>query len=106
MAGMPSPQARALAHSHARALQDMFIAGLAQIPSSPLHPVSLVLKPDETVIGNFLTFERPDAGWLFQKLHRNGIVTDHRGSRLRLGFGLYQCAGDVEQLIERLSRLD
>ncbi|MGI9465311.1 MAG: aminotransferase class V-fold PLP-dependent enzyme, partial [Aestuariivirgaceae bacterium] len=93
-------------HQHARALQDLLIEGLGHSPASPLRPDTLVLKPDETAIGNFLTFECADAGDVYQRLHRGGIVTDHRGDRLRVGFGLYQCADDVDQLIERFSHLD
>jgi kynureninase len=36
---------------------------------------------------------------------RNPIVTDVRGTRLRLGFGLYHTSSDVERLVSRLRNL-
>jgi selenocysteine lyase/cysteine desulfurase len=32
-------------------------------------------------------------------------VVDVRGTRLRVGFGLYHNAGDVERLLERLQKV-
>ena len=92
-------------HGHARGLQDMFIRGLAKRPSSPVQPSALLLRPDQTATGNFLTFVKPQAGELFQCLRRNGIEFDHRGNRLRVGFGLYHTASDVERLVDRLGHL-
>jgi kynureninase len=55
--------------------------------------------------GNFLAFEHPDAQAWYKRLHDAGIVTDVRGSRLRVGFGLYQNAADVDALVARLRKL-
>jgi kynureninase len=30
------------------------------------------------------------------------VITDHRDDRLRIGFGLYHDAGDVDELLHRL----
>jgi len=93
-------------HGHARALQDLFLSGLAGRPSSPVQPSALLLRPDKTATGNFLTFVDPQAGELFQRLRRSGIEFDHRGDRLRAGFGLYHTAADVELLLDRLASLE
>ena len=55
--------------------------------------------------GNFLAFEHADAQAWYKRLHEAGIVTDVRGTRLRLGFGLYHNAADVDRLVERLRKL-
>ena len=55
--------------------------------------------------GNFLTFDHPDAAECYGRLHEAGIVTDVRGTRLRVGFGLYHTGQDVDRLVERMRRL-
>jgi len=55
--------------------------------------------------GNFLTFETPRAAQLYQALHDRKVVTDHRGDRLRIGFGIYQDESDVDRLAEILNDL-
>ncbi|MCW0232042.1 MAG: aminotransferase class V-fold PLP-dependent enzyme [Ferrovibrio sp.] len=88
-------------HDHVRSLQKRFIAAL---PAGPLQAAQLVV-PDSLPHGNFLTFELPDAEAVQQRLMRARVVTDHRGSRLRIGFGLYHTADDVEALLGRLQDL-
>jgi kynureninase len=62
----------------------------------------LVVPLTEPARGNFLVFEHPQAADWYQRLHAHGVITDHRGTRLRLGFGLHQTAEDVDALIARL----
>jgi kynureninase len=85
----------ALVHAHAVALQTRFMAAMAD------HTVPL----SEPARGNFLTFEHPEAVQWYQRLHATRIVTDVRGTRLRLGFGLYHTSSDVERLVSRLRNL-
>lgn len=95
-------------HAHARALQDRFLAGLRARPAAALPPGRLLLDPDSLPCGNFLTFDlgsEAAAGALFAQLKASGIVTDVRGPRLRLGFGLYQDEADVDALLARLATL-
>ena len=40
------------------------------------------------------------AGAIYARLHEAGVITDHRGDRLRFGFGLYQDEADVERLCD------
>ena len=86
-------------HAHAIALQEMFLAGL---PIGIFDPARLVVPPSEKSRGNFLTFEHPDAAEWQARLKQKNIVVDVRGTRLRVGFGLYHNAGDVERLLLRL----
>ncbi|WP_341897744.1 aminotransferase class V-fold PLP-dependent enzyme [Ferrovibrio terrae] len=91
----------AMIHDHVRGLQRKFIAAL---PAGPLQASQLVV-PDSLPHGNFLTFELADAETVQQRLASAGVVTDHRGQRLRIGFGLYHTAGDVDALLGRLHDL-
>lgn len=92
-------------HGHALALQELFVAGIAQRPCGILAPGHLVLPLSQPARGNFLTFRHADAPAWHERLAQAGITVDVRGDRLRVGFGLYQNAGDVESLLERLSGL-
>lgn len=91
----------AMIHAHVRALQDRFVAAL---PAGPLKAAQLVV-PAGLPRGNFLTFELEDAGDIQQRLAATKTVTDHRGNRLRIGFGLYHTGADVDALLARLQVL-
>ena len=95
----------ALAHAHAGALQRQFMAAMAEVPAGPFAADRLVVPLDHPARGNFLTFEHNDAGHWYERLHAKGIVTDVRGTRLRIGFGLYHTADDVDRLVARLRML-
>ncbi|TCZ58689.1 aminotransferase class V-fold PLP-dependent enzyme [Roseicella aquatilis] len=89
-------------HAHSHALQARFVAGLA---GPPLYPDRLVVPLDEPRRGNFLAFDLEDAEAWQQRLAAARIVADRRGRRLRLGFGLYHTARDVEELLARLPNI-
>lgn len=91
----------AMIHAHVRELQDRFVAAL---PAGPLKVAQLVV-PQDRPRGNFLTFELENAGEIQQRLAARKVVTDHRGTRLRIGFGLYHTAEDVDALLGRLQDL-
>lgn len=95
----------ALIHAHAVALQEQFMTAMAREPIGPFAADRLVVPLRESARGNFLAFEHAQAAQWCARLRAAGIVTDVRGTRLRLGFGLYQTATDVEQLVARLRRL-
>ena len=61
-----------------------------------------LLPPPEFERGSFLTFRRPDANGLYERLHDRGVITDYRGDRFRIGFGIYHDSGDVSRLINLL----
>jgi kynureninase len=95
----------ALIHAHAVALQAQFMAAMASQGVGPFAAERLVVPLSEAARGNFLAFEHPEAAQWYRRLHAAGIVTDVRGSRLRLGFGLYHTSNDVERLVARLRGL-
>jgi selenocysteine lyase/cysteine desulfurase len=82
-------------HAHAIALQDRFLAG----GKSP----GQLLPPAPSPRGNFLTFRSQTARATYDALHGKGVVTDYRGDRLRIGFGVYQDETDVDRLLDVLA---
>lgn len=89
-------------HAHVRGLQDRFLAALAERDHPEVHAGNLVPGPDAPDRGHFLTFRTPAAGELQAELASRGVVTDHRGDRLRFGFGIYHDDADVQELLARL----
>lgn len=83
-------------HAHARRLQDRF---LDQWDDRRLLP------PSGTDRGNFLTFRSDDAAASYRALHDRGVITDYRGDRLRIGFGVYQDDDDLARLVETVRAL-
>jgi selenocysteine lyase/cysteine desulfurase len=79
-------------HDYATALQRRFLEGVA-LPGD-------LIPPDGTDRGNFLTFRTGSADGLYEALHERGVITDYRGDRLRIGFGVYQDTDDVDRLVE------
>lgn len=95
-------------HAHARRLQEHFLAGLRARPAGDLPLDALLIDPAMVCCGNFLTFElvgEAAAAELHGRLKAAEVATDYRGSRLRLGFGLYQDESDVDALLDRLAAL-
>jgi selenocysteine lyase/cysteine desulfurase len=65
------------------------------------------LVPDRSFAerGHFLTFRLANAGDVHRALREENVITDHRGDRLRLGFGIYHEEEDVAELGRRLARV-
>ncbi len=91
-------------HAHAKALQQSFLHKIAGHALLNLNPSSLVVPADEMRRGNFLTFETPDAQRIYSGLKTQSVVTDVRGRRLRLGFGIYQTFEEVDELVRRMEQ--
>ncbi|KAA2241036.1 aminotransferase class V-fold PLP-dependent enzyme [Salinarimonas soli] len=87
--------------AHVRALQEGFVAALGE--RGPLHPDDLVVPLADARRGSFLTFRRADAADLHARLASRRIVTDVRGDRLRIGFGLYHAAEDAPRAARRIA---
>ena len=51
------------------------------------------------------THRVPDAAAVHARLQALNVVTDLRGTRLRVGFGIYQTEAEVDALLDRLARL-
>jgi selenocysteine lyase/cysteine desulfurase len=82
---------------HVQGLERRFLD--AGVSPGVLHP------PDPLRRGNFLTYQTPEADRIYQRLHDRGVITDYRGDRLRIGFGIYQDGADVDRLLEILSTI-
>lgn len=94
-------------HEYVLKLQKAFIEGL---PKNFLSRWSLtpLYQDDLKWHGHFLTFEASsleEAEKFQETLHKNALITDRRGKRIRFGFGLYQDHSDVAALLERLEML-
>lgn len=84
-------------HAHAERLQDVFLES-AQF-------LGELLPPPGVDRGNFLTFRTEEAARLYQRLHDRKVITDYRGDRLRIGFGIYQDRRDVEALVSVVAEI-
>jgi selenocysteine lyase/cysteine desulfurase len=92
-------------HAHVMALQEILLSDISERPVGLFDPEHLVVPAQEMSRGNFLTFDPPDAAQWKARLKARNIVVDVRDSRLRVGFGLYHNADDVERLLRRLREL-
>lgn len=83
--------------SHVSELQARFLG------SAP--PPGTLVPPAPFPRGNFLTFETADAAGMYRALHQRAVITDYRGDRIRIGFGIYQDPADVDRLLEAVHGL-
>jgi len=90
-------------HEYCLGLQRSFLDKLATARTR-LRPVNLMIA-DERRRGRFLTFRTGDAHHLFRELASRNIIVDHRGDRLRVGFGIYQDEDDVARLVAALAEI-
>jgi selenocysteine lyase/cysteine desulfurase len=90
-------------HEHCLALQRSFLDKLATARTS-LRPVDLMIA-DERRRGRFLTFRTKEAPRLSSELAARNIIVDHRGDRLRMGFGVYQDEADIDRLVAALKSI-
>lgn len=79
---------------HVHELQQRFLAA-GRLPGE-------LIPPSDMKRGSFLTFRTVEAAGIHERLHRRGVITDYRGDRLRVGFGIYHDAEDVDRLIAAL----
>jgi selenocysteine lyase/cysteine desulfurase len=83
-------------HDHAAQLGERFL-GAADSLGAPVV--------DAGKRGNFLTFRTDRAAEIYGQLHDRKVITDHRGDRLRIGFGVYHDEADVDRLAAALAGL-
>ncbi|MFQ5517092.1 MAG: aminotransferase class V-fold PLP-dependent enzyme [Acidimicrobiia bacterium] len=91
-------------HRHVAALQARFIAGLGA-GRGPFTAAALIPPWDDAQRGNFLTFRLPEAASVYDALHRRKVITDYRGDRIRLGFGVYHDEGDIDRALDIIGEL-
>lgn len=82
-------------------LQREFLDGLDDRQHDVLHRRNLTPKAG-IARGNFLCFRHPDAAATQQRLARSQVLSDVRGDRLRIGFGLYHERSDIAELLFRI----
>jgi kynureninase len=90
-------------HTHVRGVQRRLLGALAERGPTVLGTRTPVVGPSTVGRhGHLLAFDVPQAADVTAALARRGVVVDHRGSRVRFGFGVYHDATDVDRLIDRL----
>lgn len=85
--------------AHVEALQQRFVA------ANPLSGFALLNPLLGQPHARFLAYKGPEAPGLHAALEARQVITDVRGDVLRIGFGLYQDAGDVDRLVAILRNL-
>jgi kynureninase len=93
-------------HAHVKSLQATFLAALTA-ENFKLLPVASMVPPANQPRGNFCTFDLAGgdaAAEVESRLSAQRIRADKRGSRLRLGFGIYQDQAFIERLIARMRK--
>ena len=88
--------------AHAAELRDQLLAGLA---ATRLAESELINPPGPGINARFLAFRHARAARWQAALQAEDVITDVRGDVLRIGFGLYQDARDVDALLAELARL-
>ena len=88
---------------HVKALQRLFLDLLRGKKGAALAAEDLIAPHDGVSgLGHFLTFRRTDAAAIAERLASRNVIVDHRGDRLRFGFGMYHDSADVETLLTHL----
>jgi kynureninase len=93
-------------HLHAQALMARFLKGIEAVHIEGLRPTDLITPfGSNAEHGNFLAFWTPRAGEIEAKLASAHVHCDHRGDRLRFGFGICTNGADVDQALARIGRV-
>jgi selenocysteine lyase/cysteine desulfurase len=85
--------------AHVRNIERVF---LETSRSAEVNAATL-LVPSEASRGRFLTFRTPNAGAIVRRLAERNIIADHRGDRLRIGFGIYHTSDDARRVAVALT---
>jgi selenocysteine lyase/cysteine desulfurase len=86
--------------AHVRGIERVFLNEIGK--SNALDPATLLVA-DEARRGRFLCFRTERAGAIQAKLAAQNIIVDHRGDRLRIGFGIYHSQDDALRLARALA---
>lgn len=92
-------------HAHVRGLMDHFLAKVDEFEHPLIRRSQLIFRPGAEH-GHFFTFVLPSSettARLADSLAARDVVVDHRGDRLRFGFGMYLDRDDVDELFARLA---
>lgn len=86
--------------AHVAALQGQLLSAVAAGRAGRLAEARLLNPPGDRPGARFLAFRHPDAAAWSRALADRHVLTDVRDDVLRIGFGLYHDADDVERLCE------
>ena len=86
--------------AHVRGIEEAFLDASR---SADVSRATLVV-PDAARRGRFLAFRTARAGEIVERLAAQNIIADHRGDRLRIGFGIYHTPDDAKRLAAALVR--
>lgn len=89
---------------HVAALQEALASAVAAGRAGRLAQGHLLNPPTAGPGARFLAWRHPEAAAWTRALAGQGVVVDVRDDVLRIGFGLYHDAADVERLCEALRR--
>ena len=93
-------------HLHARALMARFLDGIEAVHIEGLRLADLITPfGSNAEHGNFLSFRTPRASEIAAKLAGVNVHCDHRGDRLRFGFGICTNGADVDRALARIGRV-
>ncbi len=92
-------------HRRGHALQQAFVTALDGHGLAGLDSDTLVVPLEEPGRGQFLVYRTPEAGAIYRRLLEAGVVTDHRGDRLRFGFGVYHDLEDMPVYASRIAEI-
>jgi kynureninase len=91
-------------HAHATALMAHFLARLEPLGIKGLRRRNLITPfGDGAAHGNFLAFHAPHAAAIEEALAAVDVQADHRGDRMRFGFGLALTRDEVDIAVERMA---
>jgi kynureninase len=91
-------------HAHATALMEHFLARLEPLALKELRRSHLITPfGNDADHGNFLSFRAPQAAAIEEALAAVDVQADHRGDRMRFGFGLAMTREEVDAAIERMA---
>jgi selenocysteine lyase/cysteine desulfurase len=84
--------------AHVRGIEEAFL----DTSRAPDVSRATLVVPDAARRGRFLAFRTAQAGDIVERLAAQDIVADHRGDRLRIGFGIYHGEDDARRLAAAL----
>jgi kynureninase len=89
--------------AHVREIERRFLDAIDRM-DAPIGSRNL-LVPDESQRGRFLAFRADAAAEITTQLAEANVIVDHRGDRLRIGFGIYHEPEDAPRLAQAIAGL-
>jgi selenocysteine lyase/cysteine desulfurase len=86
--------------AHVRMIEHVFLAELK--PGRHDVDPSMLMVKNHAKRGRFLCFRTEAAGKISKALSEQSIIVDHRGDRLRIGFGIYHDESHAQKLARAL----